>query len=149
MRRTLRGLEPIDEDGTEALRRFKIGSEVLTELKQPRNIRSLRLYWALVTLVWQNLPEKVAECYPTKEDLSDALKLSVGHVRTVQLPSGKVERVPRSIAFKAADETEFAAFLDRVITLVIRHFLPTVTEAQLRAELESMCGIAPPARRAA
>lgn len=141
MRRTLRGLEPVDEDGTDSLRRIKVGSDVLVEVRRPRNIRALRLYWGLVTLVWQNLPEDKAEAYPSKETLSDALKVCVGHCETIQLPNGTVFRRPKSVGFSAVEEGEFQEFLDRCIGIVVRHFLPGVRDTDLRREIEEMCGL--------
>lgn len=130
-------LRPVDEAGQEALRKLGNGELVMIEVRRPRNIRHHRLFWALMTLVWEQMD---TERYPTVEDLVAAVKISAGLRTRIQLPSGEVGFVPGSIAFHRMDQTAFSAFYDRVCDLLAKHFLPGVTSEQLKEEVEIMIG---------
>lgn len=131
-------LRPVDEAGIEALRKIKNGAILKVEVKQPRNIRAHRLFWGLMSLVWEQLDQ---EEYPTVEDLAARVKIATGHRTRIDLGKGMVGFVPKSIAFHKMDETAFREFLDRSIDLVVTRILPGVTDAEIRAELEAMTGL--------
>jgi hypothetical protein len=135
----LRSLRPVDQAGEDALRKIGMRQLVTVEVKRPRNIRFHRLYWALVTIVWEQLDETR---YPTPDDLHAAIKISAGLRTRIVLPDGTVGFIPGSIAFHKMNEDEFAAFYDRVCDLVAKYFLPGVTNAELRNEVATMIGTA-------
>lgn len=134
----LGALRPADEVGEEVLRKLGQGELVTIEVKQPRNIRFHRLYWALVTLVWQNMD---GDRYPTVDDLHAAIKIAAGLRTRIELPDGTVGFIPGSISFHKMDQTAFTAFYERVCDLIAKHFLPGVTNDDLRAEVETMTGM--------
>jgi hypothetical protein len=136
-RKQLGSLRPVNDAGEQCLSGIANGDLVMVEVKRPRNIQHHRLYWALVTLVWQN-----QERYPTAEDLHEAIKISVGLRTTIQLPNGEVGYIPGSIAFHKMDQTEFSAFYDRVCDVVAKYFLPGVTSEELKREVQTMIGAA-------
>jgi hypothetical protein len=138
MRKHLGSLRPDDAYGEEAMRKIKNGSLVQVEVRRPRNVQFLRLYWALVTIVWEQLDERR---YPTAEDLHAAIKIAAGLRTRIVLPDGTVGFIPGSIAFHRMSEDDFSAFFDRVANLVARHFLPGVTVAELRNEVAAMIGV--------
>jgi hypothetical protein len=136
----LGSLRPVDQAGEDALRKIGQGQLVEIELRRPRNIRFHRLYWALITIVWDQLDE---QRYPSVEDLHAAIKIAAGLRTRIELPDGTVGFIPGSIAFHKMSADDFAAFFDRVCGLIVRHFLPGVTDAELRAEVEAMIGASP------
>jgi hypothetical protein len=140
--RYLNSLRPTDEAGEDALRKIGNGELVQVEIKKPRNIRHHRLFWALMTVVWQNLDQ---DRYPTVEDLAAAIKIAAGLRTRIELPNGDVGFIPGSIAFHKMDQTEFSEFYERVCDLIAKHFLPGVTSEELKGEVEIMVGL----RRAA
>ena len=135
-RKELGHLTPVDQAGEDALRKLKFGDVVTIEVKKPRNGNHHRLYWALVSLVWQN-----QERYETPEQLHSALKIAAGIYEPLEMPGGVVHKIPGSIAFDKMDQTEFSAFYDRVCDLVAQHFLPGVSSGELKAEVASMIGV--------
>lgn len=137
----LGALRPVDQAGEDALRKLGQGQLVEIEIRRPRNIKWHRLYWALVTLVWDNSD---TDRYPTAEDLHAAIKIAAGLRTRIELPDGTVGFIPGSIAFHKMSEDDFAVFFDRVCTLVARHFLPGVTNEDLRREVETMIGASLP-----
>lgn len=138
--KTLGSLRPADEAGEEALRKIGQGELVMVEVKKSRNISFHRLYWALITLVQHNMD---GDRYPTVEDFHAAVKIAAGLRTRIELPNGEVGFIPGSIAFNKMDQTEFSAFFDRVCDLISKHFLPGVTNDELRVEVESMTGLDP------
>lgn len=136
-RKQLGSLRPVDDAGEQILSGIANGDLVMVEVKRPRNIQHHRLYWALVTLVWQN-----QERYPTAEDLHEAIKISVGLRTQITLPNGETGYIPGSIAFHKMGQDEFSQFYDRVCDAIAKHFLPGVTSDELKREVESMIGAA-------
>ncbi len=139
-RKTLGRLEPVDDAGEAMLRGLKAGAVVAVEVKRPRNIGRLRKYWALISIVWDNVDH---ERYPSIEDLHAAVKVSVGLRTRVMMPEDVVAFIPGSIAYQKMTEDEFSAFFDRVCDAVAKWFLPGVNREELVAEVERMIGIAP------
>jgi len=134
----LNGLRPADEAGEEALRKISLGELVQVEIKRPRNLKMHKLFWALMSLVWQNVD---SERYPTVEDLVAAVEIYAGIRTRIELPNGTQGFIPGSIAFHKMDQVEFAAFFERVIDLVCTHFIPGLPPGDLRDELEQMVGL--------
>ncbi|MEU7656819.1 DUF1367 family protein [Micromonospora taraxaci] len=131
-------LRPTDEAGQEALRKLGNGELVTVELRKSRNIKHHRLFWALMTIVHQNLDH---ERYPTVEELTAAIKIAAGLRTRIELPNGEVGFIPGSIAFHKMDQTAFSEFYDRVCDLIAKHFLPGVESEALKDEVEIMCGM--------
>lgn len=149
---TQRGLFP-DAPFADALAKVGDGEFVTVEVKHVRNPKRLRFYWALMNVVWGNLEN---ELHPKVEDFSDAIKVMAGHRERFWIPPGVVLEDgqvvgpsgiwgyrPKSIAFDNLEEAEFAKFIDRVVDLIVKWFLPTVSAAQLYKQVEEMCGIKP------
>ena len=146
--KSLGAVRPVDEVGKEALRAFADGDIFWVETKQARNSKHHRLYWAMITLVWDNLE---TEAFPSVEDFHEAVKVMVGLRKRIWIPPGidlgegvivpagglYVYR-PGSISFARMDQAKFNAFFDKVADLLTKWFLPTVTATQLKKEVESM-----------
>lgn len=136
--KVLGSLKPVDANGEDVLRKLSSRDVVMIEVKRPRNSKMHRLYWALVTLVWENMD---GNRYPTPDDLHAAFKIAAGIRTRIELPNGEIGFIPGSIAFHKMDQAAFDAFYDRICDLVCKHFLPGVDNAELRAEVESMVGL--------
>lgn len=139
LRKRFGALRPSDKAAEEWFASVPDGETLKAFIKRPRNVRMHNLYFALVGLVYDNLPEGR---YQTFEQFHTALKVALGHCDTVICRDGSVAYIPKSISFAKMGQDEFAAFFDNVIAMVIKHFLPGVSDAELRREVESMVGIA-------
>lgn len=133
-------LRAIDQAGEDALRAIPNGSLVQVEVKRPRNVQHHRLYWALVSLVFES--QREPSRYATAEDVHAAIKIAAGLRTRIELPDGTVGYIPGSIAFHKMDQDEFRQFYERVCDLVAKHFLPGVNSDDLKREVESMIGVA-------
>lgn len=139
MVKSLGSLRPADVAGEEMLSKIAMGKFVTVEIKQPRNIKHLRLYWALVGIVWENID---GDRYPTTDDLHAAIKISAGLRTRIELPDGTVGFIPGSIAFDKMEQVEFDQFFNKVCDLVAKYFLPGVSSEALRNEVMQMTGLA-------
>ena len=134
--RTVGGLAPHNEAASEQLRGLALGAKVKVQISRPRNIGAHNLYWAMCSMIADAVPGDY-----TAENVSDVLKLKVGHVTRIQTKRGIVE-IPRSISFAKMDGAAFSAFLDRCVKVVSEEFLPHMTPSQVKAELEDMLQLA-------
>lgn len=136
MTKTLNGLRPADRTSEEALAKVKMGQAFVVEVKRARNARQLALYWALCGLVADH-----SDAYQDKEQVSFVFKIATGHTMPVIGHDKRTYWQPRSIAFDKMSQDDFNRFLSRCIDVVVTKLLPQVTDAELRAELESICRI--------
>ena len=121
------------------MRKLGQGEVVMIEMKRPRNVKHHRMFWALMSLVWENMD---SARYPTVDDLVSAIKIAAGHRTRIELPNGEIGFIPGSIAFHKMDQAAFSDFYDRVCDLIAKHFLPGVSSADLKREVEIMIGLA-------
>lgn len=127
------GLVPADDEARECMAALKAGQRVFADVHRPRNIDHHRWFFALL--------HKIAEAKgETPETVLTWLKVAMGRVDFVRLPSGKVVAAPQSVAFASMDQREFARFTDEAVRLVCQHILPGVSDAALRAEVDEMLG---------
>jgi len=131
------GLAVIDEAGAEALAKIKRGDVVEVSIKQRRNMKLLRLYWKTVEAVHTHIDH---DKYPTKEALSEALKIACGVRQEIHLHDGRVAYVAGSISVDSMSQLAFSEFYDRCVYMLCKHFLPGMPEGDLRKEVEELLG---------
>lgn len=131
LRKTLNGrLEPTDEIAREVLSKIGVGDLVMVEIRRARNIQHHRKFYALMALVFQN-----QERYTNLDELVDVVKVYVGWCEQHTTAAGELIYRPKSINFARMDQIEFDGFYDRVIEMILKRFLPTVTREDLEREL--------------
>lgn len=112
-----------------------VGSVVEIDLSRSRNVQFLRLYWALCKMIADAAPG-----FHTPENVSDCLKLEVGHY-TVCRSLTSLYRLPRSISFAKMDEAEFREFFNRCARAVCENWLPGMQPGALVDEIYRMIGV--------
>ena len=128
-------LVPTNEAADDALRAISNGKIVEVTIKQPRNPRRLRLYWALCNLVCEN-----SDRFESREQVSDHLKIALGHCDTFVTGKGQVGYVPKSISFAKLSEADFVQFFDRAVNAVCKHFLQGSHPKEVHDVLFEMIG---------
>jgi hypothetical protein len=103
-------LYPADAESAAEFNKLPNNKPVKIDATRSRNIDRLRLYWVFCTRIGNALGQE-------REVISDVLKIATGHCVTVKTRSGW-QRLPRSIAFGAMEETDFGKFFDRCIIAV-------------------------------
>jgi len=131
----LGSLRPADEAATQYFQKIKDREIVAVKVSRPRNLQFHKKYWALISLVWNNLDQ---ERYPSTDDLHGAIKIAVGLRTRIELPNGVVGFIPGSIAFHKMDEFTFGEFYDKVADLVAQHFIPGISVQALKEEVEAL-----------
>jgi hypothetical protein len=119
----------------EAIRAFDAGQPLRIEIKQPRNVNQMRLYFAMLALIRDNLPEPA----PSVETLHAATKVMTGYTLTVHTARGDVV-VPGSIAFNAMSQSEWRTFLDDFMKLVRTRIIPGMSNPAFEKAAREMMG---------
>lgn len=110
-------------DGDEAIcemAKLPFGKTLRAEVKQPRNPRFHRLYWALCARIANGVGRDA-------EEISTVFKFATGHVGQIHSKTYGYIKVPRSISFAKLDNAGFREFFDHCV-------LVAFTEWGLEAE---------------
>jgi hypothetical protein len=126
-------LRPIDERSFEELRKIKDGRTFICEIKRPRNLKHHRKYWALINLISDNLDGV------TPEALSNAVKMMIGHVVTVQFGDKNIS-YPDSISFDKMNQDQFNDFYEQAVKAICEFVIPGLTEESVRNEIFEILG---------
>lgn len=128
-------LIPDDDDTVELMQGVKTGEILSVEYKRPRNYKFLKKFMALVQLVFENQDK-----YKTKEDLLVEIKLQVGHYEEHITLGGKVTYQPKSMSFSRMDELEFGVFYNKVLDVVLKHFLLEMEKDEIEYMVDQVVG---------
>lgn len=135
-------LRPVDDAGRELLHGLTTDEMIRVKITRPRNLKFHRLFWGLMSMVHENLPDEKRERYPTTELLVAWIKVATGHCDAFEVEGRGTVYIPKSISFAKMDAAEFSAFFNRCCDLVAKHFIPNITADQWRKEVASMIGMA-------
>lgn len=125
-------VSPFDAESLEMLPGMK---ELSVRVSQGRSVPRLRLYFAMLGLVCQNLDQPV-----TPDALHQWLKLKCGYCDEIKLRSGEIVSVPASVAFDKMSEADFAAYFDSATALLVEHVIPGLKSGALIKEAQAMLG---------
>ncbi len=124
-------------DACNVIRKFPQGEVLQAEIRRPRNAKFHRLFFALLNLVMENMPEKYEHMFPTIGHLLDELKFQCGYYEMHETIGGKKIPITKSISFAAMDEDEFGQFFSQAISVVRKYFFEGVDEDALRQEIDA------------
>jgi hypothetical protein len=99
LKRTLSGLVPADEPSESLLRKYKVGEVYRADIVRPRSYQHHKQIMALLTLTYENLPEKYAKSYPEFDMFRYAVALEAGHADAFVTLQGEITSVPKSISY--------------------------------------------------
>jgi hypothetical protein len=129
-------LVPCGPTDGERIRDLPAGKALRIEVRQPRRSNpQLRLYWAMLSLVCDNL----AEPLPV-EALHAWIKMRLGYVNEIKLRTGEIVQVPGSIAFDKMDHATFTGFMTAAKELIVHKIIPGLNSAALEREAREMLG---------
>ena len=127
-------LVPVDDAGRELLAKLKEGRDVGCSIVQHRNPRHHRLFFAIVKFVQMHAVDAEGNSlfeHTDTETLRAAIKLATGLVRTfVDLETGQLVAVPKSISWGAMDQTKFNEFFQQACATICKRWMPPGTTAQ-------------------
>ena len=99
----------------ELIKKLKLNTVYQVEIKQPRNYRFLKKFFALINMVYEN-----QETYNNIDDLRHDLIVSAGYYRkTINMQGVEVKRA-NSVSFSKMNETQFSELYNSVIDVVVK-----------------------------
>ena len=131
--RKLGHLVPANTQSAEALEKLPQGKWLLASIRQPRNVKHTRKYFALLNAVFPH-----QTMWPTfkkfREKFEEALGFGEYHV------NGRGERYfeKESISFASMKQDEFDQFYERAVDLILTRILPAVDRADLDREVQEI-----------
>jgi hypothetical protein len=130
-----RSLVPVDQEGLDILSRLRDERDVTVEIKQARNPRHHRLFFAILKFIVEHTDQ-----FDGIEQAKTAIKVACGEVDPFIDPgTGKTFWITRSINWSAMDQTRFSAFFDRACWVIANRWMPEgTTPESVRAEIEAM-----------
>lgn len=127
-------LVPRDIMADEWLATVKLDAELLLRIDKPRNPKHHRLLMAILKFVMDNTEGR----YRLMDDLLDDLKIATGlTIRKVNVLTGVEYLMPKSIAFSAMKQDEFAIWFDAVVDLLLQNVIP-LRKVELLDEIYKM-----------
>ena len=131
-----RYLYPTHVRGHDQLAKYKLNDIVTAEVRRPRNERHHRLFWALISTVWESTA--IQDRYASPHALAKAIELALGYFDTIKLPDGKIGYSIHSLRFESMDQAKFEEFYSRAVDVIVTQLVPHLNREDLIREVEEM-----------
>lgn len=136
---TSEGFRCATDDDYEKKRTLKRGTVVNCMIKEYRNYRFHKLYFALINLSWEYLNEQQREFFKDSVDaFRKTVEIAAGHYEPVyNVRRNEWLEVPKSIAFDKLTEAEFHELYNKVKDVVYNTFIPNINKDEFEFELRN------------
>lgn len=115
LKRVGNALWPDGDESVCELAKLHFGKPLKAEVKQPRNPRFHRLYFALCHRIANGIGSEA-------ETVSSVFKFATNHVDIIKTKSYGDVKVPKSISFAKLDETSFREFFNRCLVVAFEEW---------------------------
>ena len=134
---TATGLVPETDSDAELKRRMKIGATYEVTVKEVRNPKFLRLFFALLNCSWQYMTEQQQAFFKDNiEKFRETLLIATGYTETFyDIRRQAWLEKPRSIAFDKMSEADFSDFYERAKDVIFNYFIPEVNRDEFEKQL--------------
>ena len=122
LRNTLSGLQPLYPSDYDNKRKLKLGVDYECEIRNPRNIKFHRLFFALVNLGHEN-----TDLDMPFETYRKYILMKAGYFKTYQTPKGVFYEAD-SISFASMEQDVFEEVYSRVLDVIIKEIGSTKEE---------------------
>jgi hypothetical protein len=133
LKRSVDHLVPANAQSLELMRQIKDDRWVLASIRNPRNVKHHRKYWALIQAVFPH-----QDTWPTLKSFQRQMKKALGHGEWVTSKDGRREFIEDSIGFASMDQTEFEEFYKRAVEVILTRVLPGVDSDDLAREVDDI-----------
>lgn len=134
LKRTLSGFVPADEPSASLLRKYKVGEAYRADVVKPRNYKHHKLILALLSLTYENLPERYSRSYASFDQFRYAVAEAAGHAESYVSLEGEIRTRAKSISYEAIpDDVEFGKVAAAMMTICAR--ILELSEPELAAEV--------------
>lgn len=132
------GFRVADDSDYEQKRKLKRGRVYECTVKEFRNYRFHKLYFALISTAWEFLDERQQAFFKDDaEAFRKCVEVSAGHFDLVySLSRREWMETPRSIAFDRLTEAEFSDLYERVKKVLYDIFLTSVNKEIFEQQLK-------------
>lgn len=126
-----------DDEDYEKKKKLKRGVVYECVIKEYRNYKFHKLYFALINCAWEYLLETQRRFFKDNvECFREAVQVAAGHCETCY----SVKRqdwieIPKSIAFEAMTEDEFSSLYERVRDVIYQIFIPDINKKEFEEQL--------------
>ncbi len=120
--KTSMGLKPYTDEDALDLRRVGIGDILQAKALDQRNVQHHRKFFALIRVVFDNMPEQYDRYFPTKDDLRHELIKRAGFFKEYTDLKGIKQYRAESISFDSMSQKRFDELYDRVLDVIVRWF---------------------------
>jgi len=148
--RTMDGFAPADDEAAENMKRFKIGSVAMMDVRLMRNGAFFRKWWALVKLGFEHFEEasldkeyKGQKIKPDFERFRKDITILAGFYRPVWNVKGEMRIEAESISFGSMTEERFTKLYDATIQVLLQKVfngerVKKWTETELRSLVDQI-----------
>lgn len=131
-KKTLSGLVPYDGRTQSYVEKIGLDRVVTCEMKQPRNYEFHKKFFAMLDIVYSNLPHELENKFKNQDELLTELKLQTGWRDKFTTLGGREFWLPKSISFSSMDHQEFDKFYNRCLDVVQKHIIPMIDKEELK-----------------
>jgi hypothetical protein len=132
-------LVPAYEGDQEVIKKMKHGEVYKGKLSLPRNIKFHKKFFALLGIVFENLPHDFAIKTEAGQEIeikdTDSLlwhiKMQMGYHEEKVTLGGRITYEAKSISFASMDEIEFQEFYSKAIDVILKYFLKGANKEEL------------------
>lgn len=133
------GLVPLHDSDLDLKKRLRVGSVVRCKVSNPRNYEHHKKFFALVRLMFDNLPLPLVEKWNIRNeyDMLRRFKRDLGYFTNTINEYGEHEIEYLSISFAAMEQHEFEQFYNQCIDLVLFKYIKGIDKQDLITEIEN------------
>ena len=117
------GLSPYTDEDAIELRRVGIGDILQAKALDQRNVQHHRKFFALIRIVYDNMPEQFDSHFPTQDDLRHELIKRAGFYKEYIDLKGNKQYRAESISFDSMGQKRFDELYSKVLDVVVQWFL--------------------------
>ncbi len=117
------GLSPYTDEDAIELRRVGIGDILQAKALDQRNVQHHRKFFALIRIVYDNMPEQFDSHFPTQDDLRHELIKRAGFYKEYIDLKGNTQYRAESISFDSMGQKRFDELYSKVLDVVVQWFL--------------------------
>ena len=131
------GFVPETDEDAEVKRKLKRGATYEITIKEVRNVKFHRLYFALINCAWEYLTEQQRAFF--KDDVErfrETVQIAAGHYEPCYSIARQewIEK-PKSIAFDKLSESDFSSLYERVKDVIYQTFITNINKKEFEENL--------------
>lgn len=139
------GLVPADTAASEWLQRVGVGKPVNATVRQPRNGKFHRKFFAMLDVAysnheWPDIETKWGRVRTSSEMFRKYVIVKAGHYEPDLTPHGEIRVQPKSISWANMDEAQFSQLYSDVLDVILMEFLTNWTSGDMDHAVEQMMG---------